>query len=649
MSKKGSSVSAPTPTQTAVNLGDNPVNHFHAREYARESSPSIVAVILELTENARDNATNVTLTIDVAEIAPDRGRRILKPKRIICADNGTGLSHLEFLNRFCGAFAESDAHHDTERAGRNGVGTKTYTSISESIIVETTTARPTEGLDNDREHLLPALPPGVTLPSDGEPDTLWRMYEFRLHTRSALAHRWSPANELEMGTRVELTDLSAGIEIDLDVLVERLSYAREWLQMPAHTFTLQLTGNTAGVPNKRIVLKPWNLPVKNWLVQVSGRSTEAVTIYDPTSEEKEVVQPPANLPGEVEFDFRVVGKENGQMQTLEKPALLLEICGALPYTPNLEGVQSARTSPLLTFLGLEHASSIGAFYNSVCGWARINSLPLKEALRNNKTTLASGPNTESVDALRAYLAQIFKHLHRAWYNATRASQDQAAADALKEATDEVNLALKGPNRNPFKGGDITRGDGDGTQSPTQPPTRRHRWECGSCGKRWLANAGFKPAMCAESDATSGRRDGCGSNSLGMAKNQPRIGDCEIRVQQLGDRKLPAVFQFEKASEDLDVPVVYVNLVSPRYVELRGTGSMSGQAQKRLKQYLVDAGLVAIAEYNSKVKGTDFTEELGDLQFNRMLTMEGGINQYEVMVTKLLDSTEPEESATAVAV
>jgi len=226
----------------------------------------------------------------------------------------------------------------------------------------------------------------------------------------------------------------------------------------------------------------------------------------------------------VEFDFRVVGRNaDGQMQNLEKPVLLLEICGALPYPPNLEGVQSARTLPLLTFLGLEHASSIGAFCNAVCGYARINTLALKEALRNNKTTLAAGPGSEVVEQLRSYLHSVFKVLHKTWYNATRSSQDEAAKDALVEAEAEVNLALKGAHRNPFKTGDIRKDVGTGRKRPAPPPPLRHRWECGACEKRWLADAGFTPSVCAEVNVGSGAGDGCGSGNIGLAKNQPRGG------------------------------------------------------------------------------------------------------------------------------
>src|SRR6516162_1867125 len=171
--------------------------------------------------------------------------------------------------------------------------------------------------------------------------------------------------------------------------------------------------------------------------------------------------------------------------------------GALPYAPNLEGVLSARTLPLLTFLGLEHASSIGAFCNAVCGYARVNSLALKGALRNNKTTLAFGPGMESVEVLREYLQSIFNVLHRAWYNATRSSQDEAAKDALREAETEVNLAIKGAHPNPFKGGDMQRGESPDKPKPPPPPLRRHRWECGECERRWLADAGFVPTVCAE--------------------------------------------------------------------------------------------------------------------------------------------------------
>ena len=111
--------------------------------------------------------------------------------------------------------------------------------------------------------------------------------------------------------------------------------------------------------------------------------------------------------------------------------------------------------------------------------------------------------------------------------------------------------------------------------------------------------------------------------------------------------MPSIFQFEKQSEDIDLPVVSVNMTSPRYIELRGIGSMSGQAQRRLKQYLVDVSLVAIADYYTKTKGSDFAEELGDLYSNRMLRF-GGIKQYESQVAKLLSSTSEAEEQQSLA-
>jgi hypothetical protein len=644
MTRKGTAVSSAPPS---VHLGENPVNAYQARIYAQESSPSSIAVCLELTENARDNATEVTFTIDVASSKLKDGVHVLIPKRIICEDNGTGLSHQEFLDRFCGAFWDSEVHREVDRAGRNGVGTKTYTSISDRVSVTTTTARTTEGIDPHREQLLPTLPKGVKLPRDGDSDIVWRAYEFRLHARSALPQVWSAAGPMEMGTRVELVDIREGTELPFEVLLERFSYAREWLQNSAHTFTLQLTGD---VPqglgsSRRVVLRSWSPPMKNWLIEAKGSSNQPLKLFDPTTQEAVTVPPALGLPEPIEFDFRVVGRNNdGQMQNLERPALLLEVCGALPYAPNLEAVTSARTLPLLTFLGLEHASSIGAFCNAVCGYGRINAIALKDALRNNKTTLASGPGTDVVEALRVYLASVFKVLHRAWYNATRSSQDEASKDALREAEAEVNLALKGVNRNPFKGGEIQRVSEGEKKRPSPPPTRRHRWECGECERRWLADAHFTPTVCSETTVGQGAGEGCGSTNIGLAKNQPRVGDCRIKIEQLGDAKVPASFQFEREGDDLDLPVVRVNLASPRYIELRGAGPMSGQAQKRLKQYLVDVALVAIAEYNADTKGTAFSVELGELYYSRMLRFVG-IKQYENQLTKLLEaSTSSSEEA-----
>ncbi len=77
--------------------------------------------------------------------------------------------------------------------------------------------------------------------------------------------------------------------------------------------------------------------------------------------------------------------------------------------------------------------------------------------------------------------------------------------------------------------------------------------------------------------------------------------------------------------------------------------MSGQAQRRLKQYLVDVALVAIAEYDGDTKGTAFSQELGELYYNRMLRFVA-IKQYEGQLAKLLEETNAaaEESALATA-
>jgi hypothetical protein len=229
-----------------------------------ESSPGILAVILELTENARDNATEITLTFEVEKHRLDKGRSYLVPKSITCEDNGTGLSHWEFLNRFCAAFADSESHHDVDRAGRNGVGTKTYLSIAERVVVRTTTGRSTYDLDKDRDIIRPSLPTGIKFPQDGEPDSLWRAYEFKLHNRSALPSEWKPAEAEEMGTSVSLVDLRPGVEICHETLIERLSYSREWLSHAAHKFTIQLTGNLpeSMKSQRRVILKPWQHPQK---------------------------------------------------------------------------------------------------------------------------------------------------------------------------------------------------------------------------------------------------------------------------------------------------------------------------------------------------------------------------------------------------
>jgi hypothetical protein len=160
--------------------------------------------------------------------------------------------------------------------------------------------------------------------------------------------------------------------------------------------------------------------------------------------------------------------------------------------------------------------------------------------------------------------------------------------------------------------------------------------CSEVHNRCLGVPDFESSLCAEDAPWSGQGGGCGSPNIGLAKNQPRVGDCRIRIELLGDSKIPSAFQFEREGDDLDIPVVRVNMASPRYIELRGTGSISAQAQKRLKQFLVDVALVSIAEYHSETKGTAFSQELGELYYNRMLRF-GGIRQYETQLSKVMES------------
>ncbi len=166
---------------------------------------------------------------------------------------------------------------------RNGVGTKTYTSIADGVLVSTTTGRNTEGLNEHYEQLIAQIPKGVELPKDGELDEVWRVYGFTYIPGARYRIYGLVAEPMEMGTRVKLLDIREGTRIPFDILLERLSYAREWLQNSAHSFTVQLTGN---VPDglktqRRIELRPWTVPTKNWLVQAEGRSDRAITIYDP--------------------------------------------------------------------------------------------------------------------------------------------------------------------------------------------------------------------------------------------------------------------------------------------------------------------------------------------------------------------------------
>ena len=191
------------------------------------------------------------------------------PKQIISVFNGTGLTHSEFLNRFCGAYSDSEVHREVERAGRNGVGTKTYTSIADRVVMTTTTARPTEGLDPHRDELLSALSAGSQCRVMAKPTLSGVLTNLGYILEAPFPVLWAPAEAMEMGTRVELADIREGTEIPFEVLLERLSYAREWLQNSAHSFTLQLIGSVPqGLGNhRRTLVRPWAPPMKNWLLE----------------------------------------------------------------------------------------------------------------------------------------------------------------------------------------------------------------------------------------------------------------------------------------------------------------------------------------------------------------------------------------------
>ena len=110
--------------------------------------------------------------------------------------------------------------------------------------------------------------------------------------------------------------------------------------------------------------------------------------------------------------------------------------------------------------------------------------------------------------------------------------------------------------------------------------------------------------------------------IGVVKNQPGIADC---VQQLPDERIPSLFQFEKASEDLDVPVVTVNLANPRYIELRGTFRPGAAEKLQITDAQVEQGKEGFTSIIPGVSGAGYTVRNGD-----QITMIFNANEFKTL-------------------
>ena len=58
---------------------------------------------------------------------------------------------------------------------------------------------------------------------------------------------------------------------------------------------------------------------------------------------------------------------------------------------------------------------------------------------------------------------------------------------------------------------------------------------------------------------------------------------------------------------------------------------------------MDVSLGAIAEFTAEIKQSSFSEELGELYYNRMLRFVG-IKQFETQVSKVLETVGSQEQA-----
>jgi hypothetical protein len=549
-----------------------------AFQCAVNSCESLLRAILEIVFNACDYGNEVVVFL-TGEI--ENGKFVLKSFRV--EDNGCGMSHDTVMQKFFGAYWDSDSHDNANQSGLMGVGTATPLKYFKEILVKTTTSgfipEEWECHPDSLDEISRTFSDKSTL-KNGELDTEWRNYAINLSKINFVGVETVADND--SGTVVTVSSPNRKLYIDVEEVIQMLSRRISWLK-GNNKMKLVVEDGTPGRP-KQYIIKPFDeydsFPVTSVIAQVNGKSDKPILVQCMKDSVKPIEVPGPKIFNDIKFDVRVIG--SGDSDHRKEKMFVMDVCGSNVYDDN-------KGNAALSKIGVLKLTGGVGFMTRIHGYVSTNNLKLKTALRHNRTILDM--DDENVKVFIAYVQKVFKSLHAQYMKANEHisdDEDEIVRSGVEEMLD-LTFRENGKRRQKKnKGGKVSA---------------HKAWQCNSCGKNWKTLKSFRPTYCAEGHIDGD--EGCKSGDVGPKHN--RTTGSAIKVSwcaTLGDW-LPA-------SYSPDDNVVVLSRSHPDFIP-------NGGAKKSRDERIIkgaEKALFAVAVYRAKENGEDIDTAYPELLRDR---------------------------------
>jgi Histidine kinase-, DNA gyrase B-, and HSP90-like ATPase len=552
-------------SQVPINFGLNPVNIENAYKQAIEAGLDVEHCVKEIAQNAQDYGSEVHVYLNGNH---QKSNQILVTS-IVVTDNGCGMHHDTVLERFRGAYQDSESHTTAFQAGRNGVGVKTCFQFFKNIKVETSTKDfiPMQWECNpDNEPMIESSFNSLSSLKHGDPDTELRIYNVSI--KDATSEPWQNVPHVQSGTKITLMNPRNEIFVDIKEIIRRLSHSIEFLSNKDNTITLHYR-NEKNNPTE-VKIKPFYEREKpSYICHAKGDSTQDFYITIPGKQSflfKKSTDPELK---KIEFDIKIVldAKESPDEKPAEPNQFIISICGANIYDSPREG--SGPSTSVNYILNLDKFENQMGFSYKIHGYFKTQDLNLKKALRFNKSALAY--NNIHAKRFLDYIVSLFKKLNEIYMDYLNDFIVNQEEDLLAEIAQEFNSIFKEPKFNLSPSTD--------SQSKNSSECKHAEYECHSCNKKWKVPKLKTPSFCAEHNILDD--EGCGS---------PDIERCQQKSFGCIFKWLPFIGNFVPARFEPKEQTIFLAKFHPLFI----TTQNGKNKITYLKNTAIQQGIIAVS-------------------------------------------------------
>jgi hypothetical protein len=564
-----------------ISFGANPVNIENAYRQAVEAGLDVEHCIKEIAQNAQDYGTEVHVTLNGVFEKPHH----MKLNSVVVKDNGCGMSHDTVLERFRGAYQDSESHLSEIQAGRNGVGVKTCFQFFKNINVETTTRNiiPEKWVcDPNHYDMIEETYKALSTLKHGDTDTELRKYNVTMD-KAVSDEPWETVPLVQSGTKITLINPRTTLKVDIKELTRRLSHSIEFLSKKDNRLILSYK-NENDNPTEMIVKPFYEREKPSYICHAKGNSSQDIYITVPgkpsivfkKSEDPEL--------SKVDFDVKVTldSKESLDEEPATSNEFIVSVCGANVYDSPRKG--SGPSNVVLQFLSLDKFENTTGFAYRIHGYFKTQDIKLKNALRFNKSALAL--QDKYAKKFFDYIISLFKELNKIYIDYLNQFNQFQEQDLLREIEQEFDKILKG---------NLFKKPKEGDEHEEGHENIHAQYECKTCGKIWKVPKLKIPSYCAEFNIEN--EEGCGNSDIERFKVEKSYG--------ITFKWTPFFGGFIPARYEETEKTILLAQFHPAFI-ITQTGK---NKINNLKSAAIQHGLIALTTGQSK--SFDFESKYGD--------------------------------------